>query len=86
MYPDAQFVQPLYDEPPHWLYWPTVQAAAEVEIFAVEEFVVVLRVVGAAVMVVDDECVDEDIDVVFRLEVEVDGVAVAEPPVIVTLA
>jgi hypothetical protein len=63
-----------------------VQAAAEVELFAVEECVVVLSVVGVAVMVVDDECVDEDIDVVFRLEVEVDGVAVAEPPVIVTLA
>jgi hypothetical protein len=63
-----------------------VQAAAEVELFAVEECVVVLRVVGVAVMVVDDECLDEDIDLVFRLEVEVDEVAVVEPPVIVTLA
>jgi hypothetical protein len=86
VYPDAQFMQPVYDEPPHWLYWPTVQAAVEVELVAVEECVVVLRVVAVVVMVVDDERVDEDIDVVFTLEVEVDEVAVVEPPVIVTLA
>jgi hypothetical protein len=39
----------------------------------------VLRVVGVVVMVLDDECVDEDVDVDLMLEVEVDG-AVVEPP------
>jgi len=46
----------------------------------------VLRVVGVVAMVVDDECVDEDVDVVFTLEVEIDEVVVVEPPVIVPLA
>jgi len=61
--------------------------AVEVELDAVEEWVVVLRVVvGVVVRVVDDECVDEDVDVDLTLEVEVDEVVVVEPPVIVPLA
>jgi len=63
-----------------------VQVAVEVELDKVEEWAVVPRVVGVVVMVVDDECVDEDVDVDLTLEVEDDEVIVVEPPVIVPLA
>jgi hypothetical protein len=76
-----------------------VQVAVAVELDVVEEWVVVLKVVGATVVIVD-ECVGEDVDedltveverdegvdVDLTLEAEVDGVVVVEPPVRVTLA
>ena len=50
MYPDAQFVQPVYPEPPHWKYWPTVQV--EVVVAAVDVWVVVVTVDVVAVVLV----------------------------------
>jgi hypothetical protein len=63
-----------------------VQVAVKLELDVVEEWVVVLSVVGVVVIVADDECEVEDVDVGLTLEVEVDEVAVVEPPVIVPLA
>ncbi len=71
-----------------------MQVAVEVEVDAAEEWVVVLRVVDVVVIevddallvVLDDECVDEDVDVDLMLEVVVVEPPELEPPVIVPLA